>query len=71
MATISVTGTEPEYLVTRETLPSEREPVTSVPSTEEANDLSSHSFPMDIEPESLVTRETSSVEPVCHSCAAN
>ena len=72
VATISVTGTEPEYLVTRETLPAEREPVTSVPSTEEANDLSSHSsFPMDIEPESLVTRETSSVEPVYHSCAAN
>ena len=67
VATISVTGTEPEYLVTRETLPAEREPVTSVPSTEEANDLSSHSsFPMDIEPESLVTRETSSVETVCH-----
>lgn len=72
VVTISVTGTEPEYLATRETLPAEPEHVTPVPSTEEANDLLSHSsFPMDIEPESLATRETSSVEPVCHSCAAN
>jgi len=60
----SVTGTEPESLVIRETLPAEPEPVTPVPSTKDAYDFSNNSsFAMDIEPESLVTRETSSVEP--------
>ena len=71
--TTSVTGTELEFPVTRETPPEATEivTVTLLPPTEEVYDLSVHSISngvinnatMDIEPESLATKETPTVEP--------